>query len=214
MSDKPKKIDHFSFDATSVVLVTQAAHVTSFKCKIQGLPKPQHRCFATTKGEGTKVRMINVSSQHSMSFAAAFQEALKQAPDGLFSMHRKPIKMTVRCFFPRPKVHCICECKSTSLVLSNTAPTCVVKVPDLDNLLKLLLDALQGVCHTNDCQVVHIDAAKLWDHTQKVWHENQSKDGCTIIEMAEIDESVVDPNCTCHACKQARHNKWTKQIIK
>ncbi|MEN2985498.1 MAG: RusA family crossover junction endodeoxyribonuclease [Thermodesulfovibrionaceae bacterium] len=37
----------------------------------------------------------------------------------------------------------------------------VVKKPDLDNLIKSILDALEGVIYANDFQVVKITAAKL-----------------------------------------------------
>lgn len=37
----------------------------------------------------------------------------------------------------------------------------VVKKPDLDNLIKSILDALEGVIYENDCQIVKLTAAKL-----------------------------------------------------
>lgn len=36
-----------------------------------------------------------------------------------------------------------------------------VSKPDLDNLVKSLLDALEGVIYENDCQVISITAAKV-----------------------------------------------------
>lgn len=82
----------------------------------------------------------------------------------------------------------------------------VTKAPDIDNCIKLVMDALQGVCYQNDYDVVHIDAAKIFDHTQLIWQHGQSEMGCTIIKISEISEQHLDEDCKCLSCKQ-KHQK-------
>jgi Holliday junction resolvase RusA-like endonuclease len=40
--------------------------------------------------------------------------------------------------------------------------TPVTKVPDLDNLIKMTLDCANKVCWNDDCQIVNIQAVKLY----------------------------------------------------
>lgn len=73
------------------------------------------------------------------------------------------------------------------------------QTPDLDNCIKLILDALQEVCYKNDFLVAQIDAAKVYDHTQLTWKQENS--GCTIIKISEIEESISQDGCNCLSCK-------------
>lgn len=61
-----------------------------------------------------------------------------------------PLKVTARFFLARPK-----KLKKGS----NGQP---ITRPDTDNYLKSILDGLNGVVWSDDSQVVHIDAQKLY----------------------------------------------------
>ncbi len=52
--------------------------------------------------------------------------------------------------------------------------------PDLDNLIKFMLDTIQGVCFTNDCQIASIDAVKLW------WHTDNPHTAITLQQMPNL----------------------------
>ena len=41
-------------------------------------------------------------------------------------------------------------------------------MPDLDKLVRAVLDALTGVCYKDDSQVVYIETEKVWDKTTYV----------------------------------------------
>ena len=60
---------------------------------------------------------------------------------------------------------------------------CAVR-PDLDNLVKLVLDALNGIAYADDAQIVRIHAFKKYsgDHP----------DGATIVDIVEEDERQED----------------------
>ena len=55
---------------------------------------------------------------------------------------------------------------------------------DLDNLLKALLDSLQGILYKNDKLIIHIDAKKVNGCKQ-----NQTK--ITLLPIAEIEEKTI-----------------------
>jgi len=82
--------------------------------------------------------------------------------------------------------------KTGKLCLSPMAPVHVIKTPDIDNCIKPLMDALQGLCCMNDCNIFHIDAAKQFDMTQAVWCEESSKMGCTIIKITQFNRNEFD----------------------
>jgi len=51
------------------------------------------------------------------------------------------------------------------------------KAPDLDKLVRGVLDALTGICYHDDGQITHLDAKKAWDSATiiEVWRiERQS----------------------------------------
>jgi len=185
----------------------------SFKCKMLGNPKPQCRCCATAKGKG-KVQMINASKANSQSFKKAFKDALNHAnKNDLFSFNqtntnsKNPIKITILFYFPRPKHHCEWNTQGNMLTLSKQSPTYVTRAPGLDNCLKLLLDTLQDVCHSNGIAVAHIESAKLHDPTQKVCQQGQQLDGCKLLKVSETNEQHHCTDCTCCSYKCSHKNK-------
>jgi Holliday junction resolvase RusA-like endonuclease len=61
-------------------------------------------------------------------------------------------------YFRRPKGH-----RRTNGALRDAAPLHHAQKPDVDNLVKAVLDCGSGIgLWRDDCQVVHTDAAKLW----------------------------------------------------
>ena len=188
----------FSFATGSAVAWTATPHCSTFKCKIDGIPRPQSRSFATTKASNGKVRMFSPSKANQKSFAAAFAKAAETAHATILTDKPGcPVHITVRFFFPRPKKHFTFHQQSGQLVLAPGAPTFVTKTPDIDNCVKLVLDALQDICFKTDCVVAHIDAAKLFDHTQTIWTEATKDRGCTIIKISKFDETFQEDGCTC-----------------
>ena len=81
---------------------------------------------------------------------------LTQKPAGP-ALAGKAIRVRVRLFFKRPKSHFK---KDGSLKPS--APTNILKCPDVDNCLKFILDALQPAIMIDDKLVVEANVAKFW----------------------------------------------------
>lgn len=71
---------------------------------------------------------------------------------------REPIEMVINLYFAVPK-SASKKAKDDMIVFGR--PT---KVPDLDNCIKALCDALQGVAFNNDSQVCQITINKFWSN--------------------------------------------------
>jgi Holliday junction resolvase RusA-like endonuclease len=194
---------NYVFHPGSQVQCENTNHIKSIKCKIQGIPRPQYRCFATTQGSKSgKPHLFSPSKDNQNSFKQAFNQALAAAPQGLFQKSlSNPVTVTVRFYFPHPKKHYIPDGKGC-LVLSPNAPTVVTKTPDLDNCIKLVLDALEDICYLNDYNVVQINSSKVFDDSQTIWTEGQASKGWTIIKVCQINDSIYVPGCSCLCCER------------
>ena len=196
---------NYSFDNTSAVQSHKTNHLTFFKCKINGVPRPQARAFPNA--QHGQVNIHSPSKANQKMFANAFKAALSKINQCLFSMSgNNVIAIWVRFYFPRPKDHYYYNPSTHKWHLSASAPLFVKKTPDLDNCIKLVLDSLQGVCYKNDSTVALLETAKVFDHTQLFWHNGQDKLGTTLIKVTEIDDSTWIAGCNCLSC-QFKHTQ-------
>jgi len=65
------------------------------------------------------------------------------------------VQATIDAFFKLPKS----QMKNASTLVGKPCD----KRPDIDNVFKLCLDALNGICYEDDKQVVEISGHKFWD---------------------------------------------------
>jgi Holliday junction resolvase RusA-like endonuclease len=72
--------------------------------------------------------------------------------------------MTVVFSLKRPAAHFIANKQGPGRKRKN-APSnhCANKCPDIDNLVKLVLDGLNGLVYADDCQVTSLHAVKVLD---------------------------------------------------
>lgn len=80
--------------------------------------------------------------------------------------------LTIAFNFARPKSHF-----NRKGVLLPTSPKLHIKKPDIDNLIKFVLDALNGQLYVDDSQVVSITATKQY-----------APESCIEIKVVEITE--------------------------
>lgn len=198
---------NYSFDNSTMVEFKSGHHQSTFKCRIEGVPRPQTRSFATTKANNKKVRLWDTSKPNKKSFASAFKAAMSKANASFDTTTSKPIFVSIKFFFPHPKKHFILNHVTKTFHLSASAPTHVTKAPDIDNCEKLVLDALQGIICANDSNVVQVHSVKLFDHSHTIWDDSKANKGCTLIKVTQIDESTFDPACTCHSCSHKKKLK-------
>jgi crossover junction endodeoxyribonuclease RusA len=79
---------------------------------------------------------------------------------GSTPLWRGPVRVTAYFFMPRPKGHY--GTGRNADTLRPSAPRFPSSKPDLDKLLRAVLDALSGIVFADDSQVVSLDIAKLY----------------------------------------------------
>jgi Holliday junction resolvase RusA-like endonuclease len=190
----------YSYVSGSQIKYEFTNHLRSFACKISGRPRPQYRSYATTTKAKGRVKLYSPSAENQKSFRDAFKDALNYAPKQLFRCNGNPCSITVKFYFPRPKTHFLLGPASQEWLLKPTAPKFVTNAPDIDNCVKLVLDALQGIAYKNDSCIVNIATTKLYDHTQTTYKDGVNYDGTTLIKVVEIDPTVKNCDCKCFHC--------------
>lgn len=106
--------------------------------RVNGIPIPQG-----------SMKVINGRVLHSQGSALAVWRSLIgwEAKSAGASPHSLPTKITITFFMPRPKT------------VKRPWPSVA---PDLDKLVRAVLDGLTGVAYEDDGQVVQIHAQKLY----------------------------------------------------
>ena len=116
---------------------------------VSGDPVAQPRHKVSIRG---KKPVAYIPDDHAVhGYKQAVQLAAKVAMAGLAPVNG-PVLVTVLFRFGRPKSHS----KAARLDDNHT------QKPDLDNLCKAVLDALNGICWADDSQVCQIRASKAW----------------------------------------------------
>lgn len=118
---------------------------------VPGVPRGKGRPrFVKASGRTyTDKQTVNTEQQ----IAAAWAEAgAVRMPDEALTLH-------VMAVFERPKAHWK---KSGPLTHIGEVMPWPTKRPDMDNIYKIVLDALNGLAYKDDCQVVHSVLWKRW----------------------------------------------------
>lgn len=71
-----------------------------------------------------------------------------------------PIRIVIKFVFKRPKSHY--GTGKNILKLKEIAPDKHINKPDIDNLLKFVMDALNGIYWHDDSQIFSVDASKFY----------------------------------------------------
>ena len=112
---------------------------------IPGTPYPLKRARRSASG-GMFDPKENVEAKRHIGWLAKAQ--IKTPMSG-------PVSMEIVFHFARPKSH-------FGKVLKASAPDHHVKRPDVDNLIKTVLDGMNGIAWIDDAQVVYVKASKVW----------------------------------------------------
>ena len=90
----------------------------------------------------------------------------KQAMMGKWVTTDKPVNLILTFVMPRPKNHY----RSNGKVKPQFAGLTHIIRPDLDNMVKLVKDALNGIAWKDDSQIVSLNAVKIYEHNQGEAH--------------------------------------------
>jgi len=125
---------------------------------IDGDPKPQKRHrYRRTSG-----RIISYDPSQRDKQALAKQLASSMASTSLFT---GPVRLMITFYFRRPKTHY--RQGKFSHILKKTAPHNHTSSPDIDNLLKFVMDAGNKIIWNDDSQVEGIFASKTYTNSNK-----------------------------------------------
>ena len=84
-------------------------------------------------------------------------QVMKYAPKQPFTT---PLRVIIVFYMPRPKYHF--RTGKFRHLLKPEVPVQHSKIPDLDNLIKFVCDALNGVFYKDDSQISQLKAEKLY----------------------------------------------------
>ena len=85
----------------------------------------------------------------------------EQLPEGIAG----PLSIDLTFEYKRPKTHF--RTGKFSHIMKEDAPMIHTQTPDLDNLVKFVLDALNGKYYIDDRQIYKITARKKWSETDQ-----------------------------------------------
>jgi crossover junction endodeoxyribonuclease RusA len=123
---------------------------------VPGRPRPQGSMkFVKSKKTGKSVPITNQKLEAWRADIKHF--AIETVGD---RMTRGGCSVTMIFLFARPKSHYYH--RKSGDVLRDDAPERMLKTPDIDKLIRAVLDALTGVVFTDDCEVDTIGAVKKW----------------------------------------------------
>lgn len=123
------------------------------KFEVLGTPVGKSRPkFSTVNGHAvayTPAKTVNYETLVRLSY--------QQQIGALMFDKDKPLRVIIRAFFPIPKS--ASKKKHLEMLGGAVRPT---KKPDVDNLVKSILDALNGVAYKDDSQVVELTIGKIY----------------------------------------------------
>ena len=124
--------------------VTEEALGCKLSFVVQGTPQPKERPRATVRGGYAVV----YTPKNTVQFERYVKQvASEYAPPKLLS---GALVMALSFYLQRPQ-------SLPAKVMYDT------KRPDIDNLAKSVMDALEGIIYEHDAQVIHLDATKGYD---------------------------------------------------
>lgn len=132
-------------------------------------PKPKERPRAAIIGGHARIFTPKTTESYEKEIRAAWVRANGDKPE------EGPLRARIYFGLPIPKS----ETKANKLlmVLRKVFPT---KRPDLDNLIKSVLDALNGVAYKDDCQIVTMLSRKNYaeaPYVKVILNDEKPKEG-------------------------------------
>lgn len=123
--------------------------------------KPQSKLRARTFYNTRMGKMQSVTPEKTKDYESLVRWSYAAA--GGEYMGEKVLECTINAFYPMPKA--FSKAKRKAAILGQIRPQ---TKPDLDNCIKIIFDALNGVCFYDDKQVVEIHAYKWYGERPRV----------------------------------------------
>jgi Holliday junction resolvase len=158
-----------------------------FKIILSGRPKAQQRPRIgrrASNGNRQRVLIYNPSHQAQNEMRQVLQDVISRVPGfdaniprpgnhrnrrngrECFFSETTPLKAEIKFFMPRPRTHFRRNGMRSSDNFTDVAKgrRNHISRPDLDNMVKFVLDSMQGVVYNNDSHIVSLFASKSFDN--------------------------------------------------
>lgn len=126
------------------------------KFTISGEPKGKGRPKFSSKGKFVKTYTPETTVNYENWVKICFQEAKQKPLEG-------ELKAVIKCYFEIPNSYS--KKKKEDALKGNIRPA---KKPDLDNIMKIILDALNGLAYKDDKDIVECRIEKWYGEDAKV----------------------------------------------
>lgn len=204
--------DNYSFSGRqSDVRYTETPHSVIFRVRIDGIPRPAYRSRArkveNPRPNSKGLAFYDPSKNDKDSFNAAIDHALRILPQpiALLDTATNPLHLSVNFYRGRPLAHYQWSTLTHSYKLKPTASVYHSQKPDIDNLLKLVMDGFTNRVYGDDATVSSITTKKVWwAPNDPIFTANQDKKGFTLILLRQIKAGTTQDGCNCDICNLAR----------
>lgn len=125
--------------------------------------KPQGKARARTVYNPNIKRSVSYTPEKTMLYENFIKTMyLNKYPDSKYCKE-KPLTVTIFAYFPVPKS--MSKKRKHDMLCNIEMPT---KKPDIDNIAKAVLDALNGIAYDDDTQIVALFVYKFYDKDPRV----------------------------------------------
>lgn len=135
--------------------------------------KPQGKARARTFYNHSTCKMQSITPEQTKSYEELIRWSYK-ASGGKY-LGEQPIEISVKAFYPIPQA--FSRLKKEQALQGEIRP---MTKPDTDNIIKVVLDALNGIAYYDDKQVISVSCEK--------WY---SKNGRLVIELKEKENERI-----------------------
>lgn len=123
---------------------------------VNGMPQGKSRARTVRNKYTSKVHSF--TPEKTQNYEDLIRWAYKEAGGKYFG--EQPLRIDITAYFPIPQS--FSKTKRKQALIGVLKPT---KKPDCDNILKVVLDALNGVAYHDDKQVTGVSCNKLYSDT-------------------------------------------------
>jgi len=145
---------------------------------VPGRPRPQGSMKFINKGK----RSIPIQNQKLEHWRSAITMYAQEAMGGLAIVGG--VGLSLSFVFKRPKSHY--RTGKYAHLLKDSSPDRMLKAPDVDKLIRAVLDSLTGIVFTDDCEVDRVGVVKKWGPREGV--EITVRGVCYAVQGREEEE--------------------------
>ena len=128
---------------------------------VPGAPKGKARARTTVRGRGGK--SFSYTPEQTVLYENLIKSCYRQEASGMIFNDGQPLKVTIIAYYPIVKS--ISKKKKQQMLDDLMFPT---KKPDIDNIAKSILDALNKLAYRDDTQVVTLHMEKHYANEPRV----------------------------------------------